>query len=113
MTSKLEDFVAHALAEASPGAAQIYNERLRQIIKEGWTHAHDDQYKIGVLSTAAGCYIVYGENPDYPEGTPPPEWPWDAEYWRPRDFARNHVRAGALIAAELDLIARRTQQGSH
>jgi hypothetical protein len=35
--------------------------------------------------------------------TPPPNWPWDAKWWKPSvDHVRNLVKAGALIAAEID-----------
>jgi hypothetical protein len=29
-------------------------------------------------------------------------WPWSFEWWKPKDRIRNLVRAGALIAAEID-----------
>jgi hypothetical protein len=38
-------------------------------------------------------------------------WPWDGEWWKPNynDPVRNLVKAGALIAAEIDrVLARRT-----
>jgi hypothetical protein len=35
-------------------------------------------------------------------------WPWDAEWWKPSpDSVRNLVKAGALIAAEIDRLQRK------
>jgi len=38
----------------------------------------------------------------------PKEWPasWAIEYWKPKDRQRDLVRAGALIAAEIDRMQR-------
>lgn len=36
----------------------------------------------------------------------PPEWPWARCGWKPKDRRSNLVRAGALIAAELDRMDR-------
>lgn len=34
-------------------------------------------------------------------------WPWDEEWWKPsEDPVRNLVKAGALIAAEIDRLQR-------
>jgi hypothetical protein len=34
-------------------------------------------------------------------------WPWDNKYWKPsEDKVRNLVKAGALIAAEIDRLQR-------
>ena len=38
-------------------------------------------------------------------------WPWDMKWWKPSDEdpIRNLVKAGALIAAEIDRLQRRTE----
>jgi len=87
------------------GAAMIAAERQRQIAEEGWTAEHDDKHVRGELIQAAVSYLL-----DHPEAyasecgdEPPDHWPWDASWWKPSDDPiRNLVKAGALIAAEID-----------
>lgn len=94
----------------SAGCEQILAERIRQIDAEGWTEAHDDAHTGGELLLAAWAYLtesdVFGGEPCGDE--PPEGWPWAADWWRPSpDLEKNLVRAGALIAAELDRLERR------
>lgn len=101
------------------GITLIAAERLRQISDEKWTPEHDDAHIWGELAKAAACYAV-GERvkvfrgfiPDDPS-CPFPErprvhalWPWEISWWKPRDQFANLVKAGALIAAELDRLLR-------
>lgn len=93
------------------GIDLIAAERERQISAEGWTPEHDDEHSESELSLAAWAYIehtVYEVNHDLMlnDGEPPCPWPWDAKWWKPRDPIRNLVRAGALIAAEIDRLQR-------
>lgn len=89
------------------GAELIAAERQRQIEQEGWTPEHDDKHATGALKKAAYAYLAYGECPRYPTGSPPACWPWSAEWWKPSyDPARNLVKVGALIAAEIDRLKR-------
>jgi DNA-directed RNA polymerase subunit K/omega len=96
------------------GVARIAAERLRQIEEEGWTVAHDDQHRAGTLVNAALSYAeVAAEqlDPHFPGENRPWEtrtdWPWDAEWWKPSNsIVRNLVKAGALIAAEIDRLQR-------
>lgn len=81
-------------------ARDVLAERQRQISDEGWTPEHDDTHGPFALGTAAGCYAMY--TLAFPEGDPPPGWPWATEWWKPRDHRRNLVKAGALILAELE-----------
>jgi len=89
------------------GADLIADERNRQIEEEGYTVEHDAQHLAGQLARAAECYlwvnaIVTNEDALAIIG-PPVFWPWKAEDWRPSaDPIRNLVKAGALIAAEID-----------
>ncbi|WP_312130894.1 hypothetical protein [Diaphorobacter nitroreducens] len=96
------DFVDSSLAAAptTQAARDVLAERQRQISDEGWTPEHDDTHGPFALGTAAGCYAMY--TLAFPEGDPPPGWPWATEWWKPRDHRRNLVKAGALILAELE-----------
>lgn len=87
----------------------IAAERERQITVEGWTAEHDDGHTKCELNEAARAYaraaevqIRSGVHPDH-SGF----WPWDAAWWKPSpDPIRNLVKAGALIAAEIDRLQR-------
>ena len=83
------------------GAELISNERKRQIDEEGWTATHDDLHREGDLSKAAICYIMYPNVRCHEE-----LWPFSLSWWKPSDRKRNLVRAGALIAAEIDRLIR-------
>lgn len=79
--------------------ADIAEERLRQIEKEGWTTEHDDAHPSGQMARAAACYALgrstfKGIDSDS-------MWPWDLRWWKPSSPHRNRVRAGALLVAEL------------
>lgn len=90
------------------GAALIAAERERQIVAEGWTAEHDAAHDAFDLSNAAVCYASEAHMPlTASHRTPPPEWPWDAKWWKPTgDPVRDLVKAGALIAAEIDRLLR-------
>lgn len=94
------------------GASLIAAERRRQVAVEDWTAAHDDKYTSGSLARAAACYALppTGRPSDYDT---PAEWPWDSRYWKPSpdDRVKELVKAGALIAAEIDRL-QRTQGGA-
>lgn len=103
-------------AETPPSAtrrsiADIAAERERQVEKEGWDHTHDAQHDDFELTQAAACYaqfVVDRHDSSVTNGkTVPHKWPWDEEWWKPKDARRNLVRAAALIAAELDRLNRR------
>lgn len=95
----------------SQGAIDIMKERERQEVEEGWTPTHDDAYVDGQLPKAAACYAWLASlRPEAAElfvDHPPPVWPdWHLSFWRPKDARSNLVRAGALIAAEIDRLDR-------
>jgi hypothetical protein len=111
------------------GAELIAEERERQIAQEGWTPEHDDGHKDESLARAACAYA-------YPTGgavfrhaglTVMLErqwfWPWPIEQFkgkhgldaklqtkeqRETGRIRDLVKAGALIAAEIDRLQRQT-----
>ncbi len=86
------------------GAARIATERQRQITAEGWTPEHDAEHTIGELVDAAVCYLKHDLDAESPVIWP---WPWAEDWWKPSDDPmRNLVRAGALIAAEIDRLTR-------
>ena len=90
------------------GAGQITTERERQVWDEGWTNEHDDKYTEGQMAVAGGCYAYHSTEPylgcqqQYRNTLPPPDWPWDAKWWKPISPSRDLIRAGALMAAEVD-----------
>jgi hypothetical protein len=91
------------MMDKSVGAALIAQERERQVNVEGWTPEHDAEHTDGVLVDAARAYALAVLTPGYDRGNPPVGWPWDEGWWKPSDDpVRNLVKAGALIAAEID-----------
>lgn len=91
------------------GAELIAAERQRQMGQEGWTQHHDDSHLPGDLALAGIAYALQaiGANPSARKGWhPAPFWPWDHEWWKPKGTLRDLVRAGALIAAEIDRLQR-------
>lgn len=85
----------------SHAITDVIAERQRQITEEGRTAAHDDDYDCDELARAAGCYAMFNHHI-----TPPPDWPWPAEWWKPASPRRDLVRAAALILAEIERIDR-------
>lgn len=108
------------------GAELIAAERRRQVDDEGWTPAHDDGHRVGELADAAACLAatepiyVRRDQADqayrFSEGvafvTP---WPYQQDQvrgswypWRRTETTREAVlvKAGALIAAEIDRLQR-------
>lgn len=99
--------------------ADIYAERQRQIEKEGWTSEHDDGHVDGGMAVAAACYALDAAQQITEEhhtwsarysAVALELWPWDAEWWKPKDARRDLVRAAALIAAEIDKYDRQSAQ---
>lgn len=93
----------------------IAAERRRQVEGESWTSAHDDGHDAGQIALAAACYAIESAGRDSVEyrlghaggieinvdalGL---YWPFDRDWWKPGNPIRNLVKAGALIAAEID-----------
>lgn len=97
----------------TPAVVDVAGERLRQVTAEGWAREHDDGHVDGELAKAAACYAYEATRTDYQretdQGNPPPLWPWDKEWWKPKDRRRDLVRAAALIIAEIERLDRLTQ----
>lgn len=92
------------------GAALIAAERQRQIDVEGWTPEHDDdEHGNAELARAAHYYLTDAINQ---AGWDTGQWgrlmwPWAHSWHKPSpDPIRNLVKAGALIAAEIDRLTR-------
>ncbi len=101
---------------STAGVERIGAERLRQLGAEGWTPEHDERHANGELAAAAACYAIPPGH--LLEGGPaggeasarwvPELWPFAAEAWKPTpgNRIRELVKAGALIAAEIDRLLR-------
>jgi hypothetical protein len=93
----------------SYGAQLIAAERARQISEEGYTAESDDRQTAGQLGMAASCYALPPTLRDEPL---PMLWPWSGMVWRPSPSRiRELVKAGALIAAEIDRVRRAEGRG--
>lgn len=100
------------------GIDLIAKERRRQIEVEGWSQDRDCQeHRFGELAAAAACYAMPPKWRGYRTvsetiervgnmivGRVPRQWPWCLQWWKPTpdDRIRELVKAGALIAAEID-----------
>lgn len=93
------------------GIELIADERKRQIEEEGWSANHDDLLCLCQLKNAAIAYLNYS-NSDHVRKF----WPFDWKWWKPSQVSmdvpyeisetRNLIKAGALIAAEIDRLLR-------
>jgi hypothetical protein len=95
------------------GAELIAAERQRQMDAGGYTAEHDAQHDHGGLARAAACYAMPDGWRDIRGGSmndTPHLWPWLSRYWKPTpdDRVRELVKAGALIAAEIDRLSAST-----
>ncbi|RAP40727.1 hypothetical protein BYZ73_13205, partial [Rhodovulum viride] len=93
------------------GSAAIAAERRRQIEVEGWTPEHDDEHDECELALAAGVYALSGASDSHlfdPERQSAIRelWPFQAHWFGPDGGRKDLVRAGALIAAEIDRLDR-------
>jgi len=105
------------------GVELIAQERQKQIEQDGWSANHDDAHDRFQLSDAAMAYLN-PSNSDHIRRF----WPWDWKWWKPARgnsindryeiyHIRDLVKAGALIAAEIDRLQRlnkkKANDGSH
>ncbi len=90
---------------------EIKAERERQVNHEGFSLAHDDQYKDGELALAASTYALppkkrtlWTPNCDHA----PMFWPFAPEWYKPRVDSRRRelIMAAALLVAEIERIDR-------
>jgi hypothetical protein len=98
-----------APSPSADGVALIASERRRQVEAEGWTPEHDDEHTGEGLAAAAACYARPPKLRPFAVrecGQTPLIWPWEPKWWKPGDRVRELVKAGALIAAEIDRLQR-------
>lgn len=97
------------------GAELIAAERKRQVEVEDWKPEHDDSHTTGELALAAAVYAMPREDRNkYILNATVAEvfWPWGLEWFKPANSKnpkariRELVKAGALLAAEIDRIKR-------
>lgn len=81
----------------------VVAERVRQVLREGWSAEHDDQHATGDMARAAAAYAIHGLEP---VGIIESIWPWEARWWKPKDARHNLVRAAALLIAEIERLDR-------
>lgn len=79
----------------STGVEIIDEERDNQH-KHGYTPNHDAQHGVRDLLNASVAYME--ADPDVGP------WPWDVSEFKPTDRLTNLAKAGALIAAAIDLL---------
>lgn len=100
---------------AADGLALITAERRRQVDVEGWSPSHDDEHTDGAMAAAAACYATFASLSDVRRNSAGTrermldDWPWEPEWWKPSDRVRDLVKAGALIAAEIDRLQRKAR----
>lgn len=95
------------------GVTLILEERGRQLHVKGFDEDNDDDYVEGDLKQAAEAYIEASHYDGEQNGLMASEletaWPWTPEWFKPGkpvDGIRCLVKAGALIAAEIDRLHR-------
>ncbi len=103
------------------GIGLIAAERIRQVEKEGWSAEHDDEHTSMCLATAGASYALDAVSRHADVAKSWKEtfndcanriWPFDQEMCKPtpEDPIRQLVKAGALIAAEIDRLNRVKQE---
>ena len=93
------------LVYLTPAEAEVIAERRRQVYQEGFTAEHDDSHVNGAITLAAICYahpgVVFTTKKE-----PPKPWPWERQWWKPKDYHTNLVKAVSLLLAELERVVR-------
>lgn len=89
----------------------IAAERQRQQTEEGWTPEHDDSHDRGQLAKAGACYLDVS-NFRAPPDRAPKDWPFSADWWKPKTIERDLLRAGGFFQAEFDRLERSLEQES-
>lgn len=88
------------------GAEMIAMERRRQVEEESYAPEADALYwHDGALARAAVSYALPEEDRwTHGVNATPAYWPWGAKFWKPTpgNRIRELVKAGALLAAEID-----------
>jgi hypothetical protein len=103
----------------SSGADLIATERRRQIEVEGWDAANDAGNDEQEMVYGASAYLQSVMHPHHHPNMKRDfilnmYWPrqWNPAWFKPTTPIRDLVKAGALIAAEIDRLQRIEAQGS-
>lgn len=92
----------------SAGAIDIGAERLRQITSEGFSAEHDAEHDDGELLEGAMAYAAdarrtrTGAAPGTDSDGAENDWPFETAGFKPTSYRATLVKAGAMIAAEID-----------
>lgn len=92
------------VAEKTYGIRAINYERGRQIVVKGYDAEHDKTESLNSLLSAAYAYMLASMDGDNNNAEAHEHWPWDAEFFHPKDKKSNLAKAGALIAAAIDKV---------
>lgn len=95
---------------AGRGVTAIAQERRGQIEREGYAPSEDDAYTAGELAQAACAYITWEWSEAHDRDRHLAlHWPmgWGLAAFKPKDRRSDLVRAGALLAAEIDRLDRK------
>jgi hypothetical protein len=87
---------ARALSRLRIVIGEIEEERVRQMLEEGYSPEHDDGHEDGELRRAAAAYSLQDHR----------LWPWDDDSWKPRTIRRDLLRSAALLIAEVQRLDR-------
>lgn len=95
---------------------EVFTERERQIVHEGFDAPHDDDHGDGQLCRAAMSYCQSAStclsDTSVLAKKPPSYWPWHPTWWKPKTSRRDLIRAAALIVAEIERLDRSASTGS-
>lgn len=91
------------------GVELIAIERKRQIEELKWDYKDKELYDNNELASAAAVYALPQDDIEFLDGQLEQDsvkllWPWNNKYYKPtpNDRVRELVKAGALIAAQID-----------
>lgn len=90
------------MTQTAKSLQDVIAERKRQVEVEGWTPDHDDMHQPGEMALAAGCYCFWSFPNDDTANAARAFWPWEKDWFKPKDVRRDLVRAAALILAEIE-----------
>ena len=95
------------------GIEQIAKERRRQIKDEHWSLAHDkEEHTHFELTDAAIAYAIAAQEANgFPQDIRPSAWWPESWDFKPADSIKCLVKAGALIAAEIDRLTEDSREG--
>lgn len=93
---------------ASQAEIDVLRERRRQVLNEGWTASHDDEYEANELSLASAAYSMSaaatGNNSSIE--TAQAVWPFDRGWFKPADQRTDMIKSVALGLAQIEALDR-------